>query len=222
MEGNSVMTSKVFGYMRVSTTSSSKDEDGQKRDKQNFDMQWDALIAYGVQPDDIYQERASGKKNDRPQLAACIKNLRKGDTLVVWRLDRLGRNTLHLIKTILDITNDGVIFKTLTGVQIDTTTPTGKFALTLFAALAELEADQTHERVMAGLAAARARGRVGGRPAALTPAKLRLAQAAMTHRDTSVTKLCDELDISVATLYNYVTPDGTLRAPGEKLLRKAA
>jgi DNA invertase Pin-like site-specific DNA recombinase len=215
-------TAKKVGYMRISTNKKAKSSDA--RDKpQTFDLQHDALIADGVHPDDIYSDKASGKKTDRPQLEACIKALRPGDTLVVWKLDRLGRDTVHLIKTVIDLDKKGIIFRTLTGFQIDTSVPvTGKFTLHLFAALAEMEADQTHERVMAGLAAARARGRIGGRPASLTANKLRYAQAAMKNRETSIPELCKELKIGKSTLYNHVTPEGELTGRGEKLLGKAA
>ena len=209
-----------IGYMRISTDKKARSDDA--RDKpQTFDMQQDALIADGVAPENIYSDKLSGKKTDRPGLEACLKALRPGDTLVIWKLDRLGREGMHLIKTVLDLDKKGVAFRTLTGVQIDTTVPvTGKFTLYLFAGLAEMEVDQTKERTMAGLAAARARGRVGGRKHKITAAKLRTAQAAMQHRDTSVTDLCKELEISRATLYSYVTPEGALTETGELFLSK--
>jgi DNA invertase Pin-like site-specific DNA recombinase len=200
----------LIGYMRVSKADGS----------QVLDLQRDALIEAGVEPDHIYEDKASGSKDDRPGLAACLKSLRKGDVLVIWKLDRLGRNLKHLIATVEDLTKRGVGFKVLQGNQIDTSTPTGKLNFRLFAMLAEFERDVIRERTLAGLAAARARGRKGGRKPVLTVAKLRRAQAAMSHRDTSVSALCEELQVSTSTLYAYVTPAGELTTKGEALLRK--
>lgn len=209
-----------IGYMRISTGGNSKSEEGQKREKQSFDMQHDALIAAEVAEDQIYQDRLSGKNTERPGLIACLKALREGDTLVVWRLDRLGRDLKHLIETIDDLTRRGVAFQCLTGLQVDTTSPTGRFMLQVFGGLAEFERELIRERVMAGLESARLRGRKGGRKNVLTPAKLRTAQAAMTHRDTSVADLCGELKIAVSTLYMYVKPTGELTDKGAALLSK--
>jgi DNA invertase Pin-like site-specific DNA recombinase len=197
------------GYMRVSKTNGA----------QTLDLQRDALIEAGVTPDAIYEDKASGKRDDRPGLAACLKALREGDILVVWRLDRLGRNLTHLLETINDLGARRIGFKCLTGVDIDTTTPTGRFVLTIFAGLSQFERELTRERVMAGLASARVRGRMGGRPYTMTPAKLRLAQAAMAKRDTRVGDLCKELGITRQTLYRFVGPKGELREDGGKLLR---
>lgn len=197
-----------LGYMRVSKNNGA----------QTFDMQRDALIAAGVEERDIYEDKASGKRDDRPGLAACLKAARKGDVLVVWRLDRLGRNLKHLIETVDDLSKRGVGFKCLTGVDIDTTTPTGRLVLTIFAGLAEFERELIRERVMAGLAAARARGNRGGRLPSMTPSKIRRAQAAMQHRDASVVDLCAELGVSRTTLYRNVTPGGELTKAGERAL----
>jgi DNA invertase Pin-like site-specific DNA recombinase len=198
------------GYMRVSKADGS----------QVLDLQHDALLAAGVEPAHIYQDKASGSKDDRPGLAACIKSLRKGDILVIWKLDRLGRNLKHLISTVEDLTKRGVGFKVLQGNQIDTSTPTGKLNFGLFALLAEFERDIIRERTIAGLAAARARGKKGGRKPIFTPSKLRQAQAGMANRDQSVSELCRELKVSVPVLYRYVRPDGQLTERGEALLRK--
>ena len=198
------------GYMRISKADGS----------QVLDLQHDALLAAGVEPDHIYQDRASGSKDDRPGLASCLKALRKGDVLVIWKLDRLGRNLKHLIETVGDLSKRGVGFKVIQGAPIDTTTSQGKLMFTMFGALAEFERDVIRERTIAGLASARARGRVGGRKTVFTPSKLRRAAAAMANRDTHVTDLCDELDISRATLYNYVTPDGKFTPRGEALLHR--
>ncbi len=200
----------LVGYMRVSKADGS----------QALDLQRDALIAAGVGPGTIYEDRASGAKEDRPGLSACLKALRQDDVLVIWKLDRLGRNLKHLIETVEDLTKRGVGFKVLQGAPVDTTTSQGKLMFTMFAALAEFERDVIRERTLAGLASARARGRKGGRKPVLTVSKLRRAQAAMASRDTHVLALCEELKISRATLYNHVTPDGKLTCRGEALLQK--
>jgi DNA invertase Pin-like site-specific DNA recombinase len=162
----------------------------------------------------------SGKKDRRPGLDACLKALRKGDVLVVWKLDRLGRDLRHLVNTVQDLADRGIGFRVLAGqgAEIDTTTPSGKLIFDIFASLAEFERELTRERTRAGLAAARARGRKGGRKYELTKAQVRLAQAAMSKRDTSVTELCDELGIARTTLYRYIGPNGELRDHGEKVI----
>jgi hypothetical protein len=138
-------------------------------------------VAAGVAENNIYSDTASGKDDDRVGLAACLKALRGGDTLVVWKLDRLGRNLRHLVNAIHDLTARRVGLKVLSGhgAAIDTTTPAGKPVFGIFAALAEFERELICERTRAGLASARARGRKGGRRPKMTPAKLRLAHAAM-------------------------------------------
>ena len=159
------------GYMRVSKADGS----------QSTDLQRDALIAAGVDLDNPYEDQAARKKDDRPQLAACLKGLRNGDTLLVWKLDRLGRDLRHLVNTVHDLTDRGIGLKVLTGesAAIDTITASGKLVFGIFAALAEFERALISERTIAGLAAARARGRNGGRPYKMTAAKVRLAMAAM-------------------------------------------
>jgi DNA invertase Pin-like site-specific DNA recombinase len=196
------------GYMRVSKADGS----------QVLDLQRDALIAAGVDASNIYEDKASGSKDDRPGLAACLKALRKDDVLVIWKLDRLGRNLKHLIATVEDLTKRGVGFKVITGAPIDTTTSQGKLMFTMFAALAEFERDVIRERTIAGLEAARARGRKGGRISALSPSMIRRAQAAMASRDTSVAALCDELGVSRTTLYRNLTPEGELTEAGQRAL----
>jgi DNA invertase Pin-like site-specific DNA recombinase len=187
---------------------------------QVLDLQRDALLAAGVRSEYLYEDLASGRRDDRPGLAACLKALRKGDTLVVWKLDRLGRDLRHLINTVHDLTVRDVGLRRLTGqgAQIDTTTTQGKLAFGIFAALAEFERELISERTKAGLASARARGRHGGAPFKMTPAKLHLAMAAMSNRDTKVGELCSELGITRQTLYQHVGPQGELRADGQKLL----
>jgi len=189
---------------------------------QVLDLQKDALLAAGVEERYLYQDQASGMRDDRPGLANCLKALRVGDTLIVWKLDRLGRDLRHLVNTVHDLTAQGIGFKVLTGhgAAVDTTTPAGKLVFGIFAALAEFERELIAERTRAGLASARARGRTGGRPYTMTPAKLRLAMAAMGKPETKVGELCAELGITRQTLYRHVSPDGTLRPDGEKLLQK--
>src|SRR5882762_7210925 len=202
----------LLGYMRVSKADGS----------QVLDLQKDALLAAGVEERYLYQDQASGMRDDRPGLANCLKALRVGDTLIVWKLDRLGRDLRHLVNTVHDLTAQGIGFKVLTGhgAAVDTTTPAGKLVFGIFAALAEFERELIAERTRAGLASARARGRMGGRPYTMTPAKLRLAMAAMGKPETKVGDLCAELGVTRQTLYRHVSPDGTLRPDGEKLLQK--
>jgi len=202
----------LIGYMRVSKADGS----------QVLDLQRDALIAAGVKPSRLYEDEASGKKDDRPGLNACLKSLREGDTLVVWKLDRLGRNLRHLVNTVHDLMERKIGFRVLSGqgANIDTTTPGGRLVFGIFAALAEFERDLIRERTIAGLASARARGRNGGRPFTMTPAKLRLAQAAMAKRDTKVGDLCKELGVTRQTLYRFVGPKGELRADATRLLKR--
>jgi DNA invertase Pin-like site-specific DNA recombinase len=202
----------LIGYMRVSKADGS----------QVLDLQRDALLAVGVKPARLYQDHASGKKDDRPGLEACLKSLRESDTLIVWKLDRLGRNLRHLVNTIHDLMERKIGFRVLSGqgANIDTTTASGRLVFGIFAALAEFERELIRERTIAGLSSARARGRNGGRPYKMTPAKLRLAQAAMAKRDTKVGDLCKELGVTRQTLYRFVGPKGQLRPDATKLLKR--
>lgn len=202
----------LIGYARVSKADGS----------QTTDLQRDALLAAGVTPEQIYEDKASGKKDDRPQLAACLKALRSGDTLIVWKLDRLGRDLRHLVNIVHDLTDRGVGLKVLTGqgAAIDTTTASGKLVFGIFAALAEFERELISERTKAGLTSARARGRKGGRPYKMTPAKVRLAKASMGQPGTKIGELCKELGVTRQTLYRHVSPTGELREDGAKLLGK--
>jgi DNA invertase Pin-like site-specific DNA recombinase len=203
----------LIGYMRVSKA------DG----TQVLDLQRDALLNAGVDSGHLYEDFASGKNDDRQGLAACLKALRKGDTLIVWKLDRLGRNLRHLVNTVHDLSEKSISFKVLTGqgAQIDTTTSQGKLVFGIFAALAEFERDLISERTKAGLESARARGRKGGAPFKMTPAKLRLAMASVGKRETVIGSLCKELGITRQTLYRHVAPDGSLREDGEALLKQS-
>ena len=200
----------LIGYMRVSKADGS----------QSTDLQRDALISAGVRPDHLYEDQASGRRDERPGLMACLKALRDGATLLVWKLDRLGRNLRHLVNTVHDLTARSVGLKVLTGqgAAIDTTTAAGKLVFGIFAALAEFERELISERTVAGLASARARGRKGGRPFKMTAAKLRLAMAAMGQPETIVGDLCKELGVTRQTLYRHVSPKGELRPDGLKLI----
>ena len=202
----------LIGYMRVSKADGS----------QSTDLQRDALLAAGVDQAQLYEDQASGKREDRPGLTSCLKALREGDTLMVWKLDRLGRNLRHLINTVHDLTARGVGLKVLTGqgAAIDTTSAAGKLVFGIFAALAEFERELISERTVAGLASARARGRKGGRPFKMTAAKLRLAMASMGQPETKVGELCAEMNITRQTLYRHVSPKGELRPDGLKLLSR--
>lgn len=188
-----------IGYARVST------------DDQLLDLQIDALHGHGVEA--IYREHKSGKDTDRPELANCLKAMRSGDTLVVWRLDRLGRSLADLIRIVNDLESRGVGFSSLTE-QIDTTTPAGKLIFHVFAALAEFERSLIRERTHAGLTAARARGRVGGRPTKLTEKDLSMARALMTDKTQNVSEIAKRFGVSRSTLYRLTgskaTPDNAL------------
>ena len=175
----------LIGYARVSKADGS----------QSLDLQRDALRAAGVDAVHVYHDYASGVRDDRPGLDGCVRALRTGDVLVVWKLDRLGRTLVHLVNTVQALSARGVGLRVLTGqgAQIDTTTSAGRLVFGIFAALAEFERELIRERTLAGLTAARARGRHGGRKFALSKAQVRLAQAAMAHRDTSVSALCRDL-----------------------------
>ena len=200
----------LIGYMRVSKADGS----------QTTDLQRDALLATGIESDSLFEDKASGSREDRPGLKACLKALRGGDTLIVWKLDRLGRDLRHLVNIVHDLTRRSIGLKVLAGqgAAIDTTTAGGKLVFGIFAALAEFERELIAERTMAGLAAARARGRQGGRPFKMTATRLRMVVAAMGNRETNVVQLCKELGITRQTLYRHVSPGGELRPDGMKLL----
>jgi DNA invertase Pin-like site-specific DNA recombinase len=180
----------LIGYARVSTLD------------QTFALQQDALTAAGCEQ--LYTDTVSGSVTDRPGLAAALSHLRAGDTLVVWRLDRLGRSLGHLIDTIKDLERRGVHFKSLQE-QIDTTTSGGKLVFHVFGALAEFERDLIRERTHAGLAAARKRGRLFGRPKALTAQQVRQLQSLAKDERNTVVEICQTLGISRATYYRYLT-----------------
>lgn len=167
--------------------------------EQTLDLQRDALQEAGAVC--IYEDKASGKTADRPELAHCLKALREGDILVVWRLDRLGRNMQDLVRIVNDLEGRGVKFKSIKE-TIDTNGPAGKLVFHLFAALAEFERELLRERTLAGLEAARARGRKGGRPNILDTKQQRAAVALMKDREMSIAEIARQFGVSRSTLYN--------------------
>ena len=202
--------SVMLGYMRVSKNDGS----------QTLDLQKDALLQAGVQEERIYHDLASGRKDMRPGLNDCLKALQPGNTLVVWKLDRLGRDLRHLVNLVDDLRKRRVGFKVLTGhgAQIDTTTPNGRLVFGMFAALAEFERELIVERTKAGLAAARARGRNGGRPRKMDKQTIQMAMVAMADRKSVASEVAKRLGITTTTLYMYVNGDGTLKEAGAKIM----
>ena len=200
----------LIGYARVSKADGS----------QLLDLQRDALLDAGVDEERLYEDRASGRRDHRPGLDACLKALQPGNTFVVWKLDRLGRDLKHLVTTVDELRARGVGLRVLAGAgaEIDTSTANGRLIFGIFASLAEFERELIVERTRAGLAAARARGRLGGRPRKMDVAMLRMAMRAMAERDTKAQDLAQRLGITTTTLYMYVNGDGTVKAPGQKLL----
>lgn len=179
----------LVGYARVSTQ------------EQTLDLQKDALNKLGCER--TFADVISGAKQERKGLSEALEFVRHGDTLVVWKLDRLGRSLKHLIETVTTLHERGVGFKSLTE-QIDTTTSGGKLIFHVFGALAEFERDLIMERTHAGLEAARARGRQGGRPRRLDEKKLKMLSALYTDKSHSINDICSTLNISKSTLYRYV------------------
>ena len=154
---------------------------------------------------------------ERPGLARALEVARAGDALVVWKLDRIGRSLPHVVQFVRDLQKRGVGLKVLTG-EVDTTTPTGRLVFGIFATLAEFERDLIHERTMAGLAAARARGRTGGRPRLMTRAKLKTAMAMMADKDNTACDIAGALGVSLSTIYAYVDSKGRPRPRARTLL----
>ena len=200
----------LIGYARVSKADGS----------QALDLQRDALAAAGIVAERIYEDRMSGRHDARPGLEGCLKALREGDTLVVWKLDRLGRNLRHLVELIEALNARGVGLRVLTGqgAALDTTRPEGRLVFGIFAALAEFERALIAERTRAGLAAARARGRRGGRPRKMTAAKIRMAMAAMADRAARPGEIARGLGVTTTTLYDYVNGDGSPKAAAQRIL----
>jgi DNA invertase Pin-like site-specific DNA recombinase len=186
----------LVGYMRVST-------DG---DRQVLDLQRDALIAAGVDERHLFEDRVSGSRTDRAGLAKALAFARSGDCLVVWKLDRLGRSLPHLLATVTGLKQRGIAFRSLTE-QMDTTTPQGELLFHVFGALAQFERSLTQERVRAGLAAARRRGRRGGRPTVIDAEKLATITGAL---DAGATKaaVCRSFGIKRSTLIDSLARIG--------------
>lgn len=179
----------LFGYARVSTT------------EQNLDLQKDALTKTGCEK--LFTDVASGAVTDRPGLQEAFRHLRGGDVLVVWRLDRLGRSLQHLLEVIHDLESRGVGFRSLSE-SLDTTTSGGKLVFQIFGALAEFERNLIQERTNAGLKAARARGRLGGRPKLLDPSKAALIKKLYNEKKHTIHELCNLVGISKPCLYRYL------------------
>lgn len=204
----------LIGYARVSKADGS----------QVLDLQIDALIEAGVPECRIYQDHVSGKTARRPGLDACLKALQPGNTLVVWKLDRLGRDLKHLVNTVDELRQHNVGFKVLAGAgaEIDTTTANGRLFFAVFAALAEYERELISERTRAGLQAARARGRLGGRPRKMDITTLHMAMTAMSDPEACAQEVAQKLGVTTATLYTYVNGDGSVKEAGQRLLDKTA
>ena len=179
----------LIGYSRISTVS------------QNLHLQHDSLVQAGCEK--IFSDTISGTVAERPALSKLKEILRKGDTLVVWRLDRLGRSLRDLIDWMTYLEKEGVAFKSLQE-NIDTSTTTGKLVFHIFASMAEFERNLIQERTNAGLAAARARGRVGGRPKGLSLEKRKLAVKLYNEKQHPIDTICEMMGISKPTLYSYV------------------
>jgi DNA invertase Pin-like site-specific DNA recombinase len=189
---------------------------------QALDLQKDALMKAGVSSHRIYEDLASGRFDDRLGLTSCLKALQPGNTLVVWKLDRLGRNLRHLVSTVDDLKTRNIGFKVLAGqgAEIDTTTSQGKMVFGIFASLAEFERELIIERTKAGLASARARGRLGGRPRKMDVTTLRMAMNAMEDNKSVAMEVARRLGITTTTLYAYINGDGSLKEAGTKLLNQ--
>ena len=184
VQQGSKMTSKIFGYARTST------------DRQNLDLQLDALKAAGC--DEIISEIASGAKKDRPELQALMAKLREGDKLVVWKLDRLARSMRQLIETVENLAAQGIEFQSITE-SIDTSSPGGKLVFGIFASLAEFERELIRERVNAGLQAARNKGKIGGRPKALSDDQIKIARVMKPSH--SLTEIASHLGVAKSTVH---------------------
>ena len=198
-----------IGYARVSTND------------QSLDLQFDALINDGVSKTKIYHDYFTGAIKERPYFDACLKSLRSGDTLVVYALDRLGRSTKDLIDILNELKDRNIDLKILDGLAkgIDTSTPMGAVFFTIASALSEYEREVIRARTVAGLAAARARGRFGGRKPSLSVKQLKTAQAAI-NGGAVIKDLAHDLNVSTKTIYQYISPAGEFREPALKLIKK--
>lgn len=179
-----------IGYARIST------------DDQSLDLQTDALRKEGCEK--VFHDVASGAREDRQGLLEAFTYLREGDTLIVWKLDRLGRSLKHLIEICNDLHDKKINFKSMRE-NIDTSTSVGKLFFHIIAALAEFEREIIRDRTRAGLEAARTRGRTGGRRRKMDPAKITMARALLSEGKHQVREICEKLDISKTTLYRYAS-----------------
>ena len=202
----------LIGYIRVSKSDGS----------QSTDLQRMALIEAGVDDSRIYEDHVSGAVAERPGLDACLKSLREGDTLVAWKLDRLGRSLRDLVALVetLNSWNCGLRILTGQGARINTTTPEGRMAFGIFAALAEYERALISERTKKGIEAARARGISPGRRNKISRAQLLGIAEMMKNRTTDPGDVCREMNISRTTLYRLVSPSGEIRPAGKRLLER--
>ena len=200
----------LVGYMRISTTD----------ERQSVDLQRDALLAVGVDERHLHEDRASGTRDDRPGLKACLADLRPGDVLVVWKLDRLGRSLSHLIQIVDQLKSREIAFRSLTE-AIDTTTPHGEFLFHLFGSLAQYERALIKERVAAGLAAARRRGRKGGRPPTIDPEKVEQIIRAL-EGGTSKASICRSFKVARSTLLDTLRRAGWTGPAARPIIEAAA
>jgi len=191
----------LIGYMRVSSAD----------DRQSVDLQRDALVNAGVDDRHLHHDKASGAHDDRPGLKACLGELRQGDVLVVWKLDRLGRSLPHLLTIVTELRKRGVAFRSLTE-QMDTTTPHGELLFGIFGSLAQYERALTRERVVAGLAAAKRRGRKCGRPPAIDPERV---EQILTALDAGASKasVCRSFKVARSTLLGTLARVGWTGPP---------
>ena len=199
-----------IGYIRVSKSDGS----------QSLDLQLDALINAGVDSKRIYKDLASGRKDHRPGLENCLKALQPGNNLVIWKLDRLGRDLKHLVNMVDELNNQNIGLKVLAGnvAQIDTSTANGKLIFGIFAALAEFERSLIIERTKAGLEAARARGKKGGRPRKMDITTIKMAMLAMSDKNAVAKEVAKKLGITTTTLYMYINGDGSAKEVALKIL----
>ena len=187
------MTQTLIGYARVST------------DDQNLNLQMDALKKAGCNKKNIFTDKISGLKSERPGLSDCLEALETGGVLVVWRLDRLGRSMTHLVSIIEELKNKKIGFRSLSDGAIDTTTASGELVFNIFSSMAQFERRLIQERTKAGLNAARARGKVGGRPKLkIHDPKIRAAKKMHKDKTLPISEICNILNISRPTLYRYI------------------
>lgn len=186
---------KIIGYARVST------------EDQDLSLQLDDLKKAGCTK--IYKDKVSGAKTERKELSACLASLESGDTLMVWRIDRLGRSLQHLVAVVTDLKERKINFKSLNDGAIDTTTASGELIFNIFASLAQFERRLIQERTKAGLRAARARGKKGGRkPIKADDSKVIAAKKMYSNLHFSINEICENLNISRATFYRYINIGG--------------